>query len=135
MDVQIEQTCGRCKKVKTAKLPFEEVQALVEAEASKQETVYELLSGITSALNAQADVAPELVVFTLEEDGTYRAHTLDNLCVAEPVEGTDDSKRRNRGCKARVTSLLTDVFEMGAVKEKAPRVRKRKPKTEVITEE
>lgn len=125
MIVNVKQTCGRCRKTKTVELPFEEVQKLVAEQSANEDAVNEFITEVGVQLDNSEAKMPELIVFAREDDGTYTANTLDDLCAVDVADGDSDAKRRNRGCKSRVTSLLKDIFEMGA-KPVTPRKRKTK---------
>lgn len=109
MDVKIESKCGRCGKKHEQTMSLERAAGM-SAEEQKKAQALSLIQEFASALNP--DLHPELVMIHKNEGGAYEVHTLDNLC-------SNTDAKRNKGCSARVMSLVSEIF--AAPKEKKPR--------------
>lgn len=115
MEVTVELKCGRCGKVEPRALSLAAAQQLSENEAQKDEALEHLPELLNQKLGPEH---PDVIVVIRNSDGAYEIQTLDNLC------SSPDAKR-NKGCQARVQTLLDDMFMRNP---KAPKKAPSKPK-------
>lgn len=115
MEVKVPLKCGRCGRTEEKSVPMETAQTMVEEINRKAQALAGLkdfASGLDPALS------PAVILFVRKEN-LYEVKTLDNLCEKPDA-------KRNKGCAARVTELLKDIFELhlGEKKERKPRAPK-----------
>jgi len=101
MQVKIETTCGRCKRVEEKTVSLEAATA-IESLATERAQAAEKLSEL---LNSHLGVVhPDLIIL-------YRSPNMDKYAVESMSDlcSTPDAKR-NKGCEARVVSLLKEIY-------------------------
>jgi hypothetical protein len=101
MQVKIETTCGRCGKKEEKSVSLEEAQRLESMEAERGAAAAELSEILNSTLGRKH---PDLIILYRDKEAEkYAVESMSNLC------SIPDAKR-NRGCEARVISLLKDIY-------------------------
>lgn len=100
MQVKIEIGCGRCKRVEEKTVSLEEAQRIESTAVERLKLAEELPGLLNSQLNQKH---PDLIVM-YRAPGTeaYDVKSMSNLC------SSPDAKR-NKGCEARVISLLHEI--------------------------
>ena len=121
MDVTVRTKCGRCGKKETKEVSLAVAQDMEAQEQTKKDAAAELPAVINSVLGEKY---PDVIIAIKENDGVYTVKHLSILC-------SSPDATRNRGCVARVDTLLKDMLELG---DKAPR-KPRTPKAPKPTEE
>jgi len=117
--LKITKNCGRCGKAEEVIGTLEDAQKLMDqAQARKTSTLYleEVINGL-----ADIDEPPQVIVATLNpETKKYDYKVMYDLCSKEAGEG------KRRGCVARVSDLVVDIFNL---KEEGAEPKVRKPRT------
>ena len=118
MQVKVETTCGRCSKVDEQSMELSAAQNMENETEARAKAAAELVPIFNEAFSSPE--FPDIVVAVRSEDGTYSVKSLDQLC-------HNPDAARNKGCKARVDSLIHDIFTMEPAK---PRAKKKAPLAE-----
>lgn len=114
MNVIAEIKCDRCSKIDKRSLTLEEAQALGDREKVKEEKAQNLELELNQLLTENH---PDIIIAIRDSEDSYTVKSINNLCIAGP------EAKRNRGCKARVDTLISDIFMINkpAPKKVAPK--------------
>jgi hypothetical protein len=118
--LKITKKCGRCGKAEESIGNLEDAQRLMDQSKTRKVTlahIEEVVAGL-----AEVDEPPAIIVLQLNpETKKYEHKVLYDICSREAGEG------KRRGCTARITDLVADIFnEQDANAE--PKVRKPRAK-------
>lgn len=104
LKMNMDKECGRCGKTTTVEVNMEGAKAQIDLEAAIDSNIAKL----EDFVSAELDVAqcPELLIIHRygKQNDKFTVETLSDLCT------NADNAKRNRGCHARVKSLLDEVF-------------------------
>lgn len=100
MDVKIEIQCERCQKKNEKILPLEQAQGLEQRQVERDTAFREFGNKVTEMYN---DNLPELIMIQKSPSQDVTLYSLNDLCTAPDA-------KRNKGCKARVDALITEIF-------------------------
>lgn len=124
MELKITKKCGRCGKAEEVSGTLEEAQKLMD-QASTRKGAVEHLTEVFRELS-DLDEPPQVIVALLNpETLQYEHKTLYDLCSKEAGEG------KRRGCTARVTDLVADLFN---IKDELAEPKVRKPRAKKVVE-
>lgn len=121
--LKITKKCGRCGKAEESIGNLEDAQRLMDQDKTRETTlahIEEVVAGL-----AEIDEPPAIIVLQLNpETKKYEHKVLYDICSREAGEG------KRRGCTARITDLVADIFnEQDANAE--PKVRKPRAKKNI----
>jgi hypothetical protein len=119
--LKITKKCGRCGKAEEFIGNLEDAQRLMDQNKTRETTlahIEEVVAGL-----AEVDEPPTIIVLQLDpETGKYAHKALYDVCSKEAGEG------KRRGCTARITDLVADIFneqdENAEPKVRKPRTKK-----------
>lgn len=101
--MNMDRECGRCGKTTTLEVDMEGAKKQIELDLARDAAVVSIEEFASTLV---MDEAPELIIihrYGEEKDG-FVVEVIDDLCSAS------DSAKRNRGCQARVGTLIDDIF-------------------------
>jgi len=122
MKVVLKETCGRCQRVTSHEVSWNEAAEIHTEKTEEAAARITVVEDIKAALEATPNGAGIAMLFGIKQpDGTYEVTALNDLCT-----GTADAQRLT-GCVSRVNGLLSEIFMT------APKALKvRKPKGEAV---